>query len=95
MPVEATQASAHRWNCDASGATERRDRQSRRSGCARAPQPAPRPSSAWSAISSTPRLRVRPDNARSEELVAAMNAAFCCATRSVAPTARHADYTGS
>jgi len=30
-----------------------------------------------------------------EELVAEMNAAFCCASLGIVPTARHADYIGS
>ena len=30
-----------------------------------------------------------------EELVAEMNAAFCCASLGIAPTVRHADYIGS
>ena len=30
-----------------------------------------------------------------EELVAEMNAAFCCATLGIVPTVRHADYIGS
>src|SRR5699024_2838197 len=30
-----------------------------------------------------------------EELVAEMNAAFCCASLSIVPTVRHADYIGS
>jgi antirestriction protein ArdC len=30
-----------------------------------------------------------------EELVAAMNAAFCCASLGIIPTVRHADYIGS
>ncbi len=30
-----------------------------------------------------------------EELVAEMNAAFCCASLGIVPTVRHADYTGS
>jgi antirestriction protein ArdC len=30
-----------------------------------------------------------------EELVAEMNAAFCCASLGVVPTVRHADYLGS
>ena len=30
-----------------------------------------------------------------EELVAEMNAAFCCASLGIVPTVRHADYIGS
>jgi antirestriction protein ArdC len=30
-----------------------------------------------------------------EELVAEMNAAFCCASLGIVPTVRHADYLGS
>ncbi len=30
-----------------------------------------------------------------EELIAEMNAAFCCASLGIAPTVRHADYIGS
>jgi antirestriction protein ArdC len=30
-----------------------------------------------------------------EELVAEMNAAFCCASLGIVPTVRHADYVGS
>src|SRR5690606_22018614 len=30
-----------------------------------------------------------------EELVAEMNAAFCCASLAIVPTVRHADYIGS
>ena len=30
-----------------------------------------------------------------EELIAEINAAFCCASLGIAPTVRHADYIGS
>ena len=43
------------------------------------------------------RIRAAPggDAVAFEELVAEMNAAFCCASLGIVPTVRHADYIGS